>query len=288
MADNSDREGPPRDPVIGYARVDAQPDADLLVAGMDATAAWPAVQRLRAWERERLALRPGERVLDVGCGPGDVAVALSSDVGGAGAVTGIDTSEAMLRVARVRADVAGARVDFRIGDVAALDMPDGALDACRSERVLQWVPDLTAAVAELVRVVRPGGRLVLTDTDWHTLVIDIPDRGAADLMTDTILASRGEPARAGGRLVNACRDQGLVEVACTAETHVFVAWDPDTEIGPAGFFPPAVVVPQMVDAGLVTVEDGERMLDAFVDAGRRDRLFMSVTMFAVYGRRPSS
>ncbi len=272
--------------VIGYSNVDGQPVTDELVAGMDDTGRWPAVQRLRAWEREHLALRPGERVLDVGCGPGDVAIALSAEVGGSGSALGIDASEAMLRVARARAAAAGARVDFRIGDVGALDLADAGFDACRSERLLQWVPDLTTAVGELVRVVRPGGRLVLTDTDWQTLVIDIPDRRSSDQLVGIVSGARGEPARAGGRLVNVCREHGLVDVACLPATHVWMGWDPDTEGGPSGFFPPPVVIPQMVAAGLVDGPDADRILGALVDAGRRDRLFMALTMFAVYGRRP--
>ena len=87
----------------GFTAVDAQPDATPLIAAMDATATFPAVRQLRAHERERLALRPGDRLLDVGCGLGDVAMALAPEVAPGGEVVGVDASEAMLDVARRRA-----------------------------------------------------------------------------------------------------------------------------------------------------------------------------------------
>ena len=281
-------DAPFADGTIAYADVDAQPHTDVLVAGMDSTSAWPAVQRLRAWERERLGLRPGERVLDVGCGPGDVLVALSSDVGPSGTAIGVDQSEAMLRVAQSRAGVAGSAAEFRRGNAAALEFADDSFDACRAERVLQWLSDPAAAVAELARVVRPGGRMVLTDTDWRSLLIDLPDRGAADLVMHGVLQGRGASAEAGGRLVNLCREAGLVDIECSAQTQTRESMDPEAMDMRSGFFPVRIVVPQMAAAGAIPADQEDRVIGAFVAAAAADRLFMAVTMFAVYGRRPSA
>jgi ubiquinone/menaquinone biosynthesis C-methylase UbiE len=157
----------------GFTTVDRQPDIDFLVATMDATSRWPSVRYLRSWERSHLALQPGERMVDVGCGPGDVTIALCTDVGAAGHVLGLDASTAMLDVARRRAAGAGANAEFGVGDAQALALPDGDRDACRSERMLQWVPDPERALAEMVRVVRPGGRVVVADTDWRSLMFDL-------------------------------------------------------------------------------------------------------------------
>src|SRR5664279_5743038 len=108
----------------GFTSVDRQPDTDFLVATMDATARWPAVRYLRSWERSHLALQPGERIVDVGCGPGDVTIGLCADVGAAGHVPGVDASTAMLDVARRRAAEAGANAEFGVGDAQALALPD--------------------------------------------------------------------------------------------------------------------------------------------------------------------
>ena len=120
MPDNGPAERP--DAEIGYSRVDVQPDTALLIKGMEATAEWPAVRQLRAWERTHLALQAGERLLDIGCGVGDVAIALAKDVAPSGSVIAIDASEAMLGVGRQRAAEAAVSVDFRIGDAAEYSM----------------------------------------------------------------------------------------------------------------------------------------------------------------------
>ena len=156
----------------GFTTVDAQPDAAMLVEGMERTAQWPAVVQLRSWEREHLALQPNDRLLDVGCGMGDMACGYAA---AGAAVTGVDASEAMLGAARERAGRESVSVDFQVGDATALHFPADSFDACRSERVLQWIPDMAAAVHDIVRVVRPGGRLCLIDTDWRTFAADLED-----------------------------------------------------------------------------------------------------------------
>jgi ubiquinone/menaquinone biosynthesis C-methylase UbiE len=138
VPDNGPAERP--DAEIGYSRVDVQPDTALLIKGMEATAEWPAVRQLRAWERTHLALQAGERLLDIGCGVGDVAIALATDVAPSGSVIAIDASEAMLGVGRQRAAEAAVSVDFRIGDAESLSLHDGSVDACRCERELECVP----------------------------------------------------------------------------------------------------------------------------------------------------
>ncbi|HEY6532770.1 MAG TPA: methyltransferase domain-containing protein, partial [Acidimicrobiales bacterium] len=177
-------------------------------------------------------------------------------------------------------------VTFRLGDGLALDEPDASFDAARAERVLQWVSDDTAAVAELVRVLRPGGRLGLIDTDWRTLAIDIPDLEAADGVTRAMIDSRGTSAAAGGRLVNLCRAAGLTDVQVLPATHAWTAWDPDTEPAPSGFFPLDGVIPQLVETGGLTAAHSETFIEQANAAARAGRFFMSLTMFAVSARKP--
>src|SRR6476660_2420808 len=83
---------------LRYDRVDGDPNLDVLVATMDATAEWETIRRLRAWERDRLALARGQRLLDVGCGPGHAALTLIEDLGDDGEVVGLDASAQMIAV----------------------------------------------------------------------------------------------------------------------------------------------------------------------------------------------
>jgi len=115
--------------------------------------------------------RPGERVLDLGCGPGLLAAAVAARVGAQGAVHGVDVSADMLAIAAARELASGAAaVELSEQGVTALDLPDGAFDAAVCTQVYEYVDDMAAALAEARRVLRPGGRLVVLDTDWDSIV----------------------------------------------------------------------------------------------------------------------
>jgi SAM-dependent methyltransferase len=271
--------------VIGYSGVDVQPDARPLIEMMEATARWPAVHELRAWERRRLGLRPGQRLLDVGCGLGDVAIALAEDVGPSGSVVGVDASETMLAVARERSAPVGTSIDFRLGDAQALAFGDGSMDACRSERALQWVPDARRGLAEMVRVLRPGGRLSVIETDWRTLTVDVPDGDAVDAFVRAAAVLRGPGFDLGGRVLNLARDAGVADLEVVGAAHVWSRWNPDTESTPPGLFPLQPTVDQLVERGLLSRPMGTRFTASLADAARRDRLSIAVTMFAVSGHR---
>jgi ubiquinone/menaquinone biosynthesis C-methylase UbiE len=132
----------------------------------------PDVVEQRHATLRALGLRPGERVLDVGSGPGLLAAEMARAVGPAGHVTGIDVSDAMLALGRRRCgDLDGAgRVGFVKADATALPFPDATFDAATSVQVYEYVADLPSALAELHRVLRPGGRALVLDTDWDSIV----------------------------------------------------------------------------------------------------------------------
>jgi SAM-dependent methyltransferase len=270
----------------GFVSVDDQPDPSFLFRAMDETALWPAVQRLRQFERDRLALQAGDDLLDVGCGVGDASQALAALVEPEGRVVGLDASETMANEAARRADAAGLAARYRTGDAMAIDEPDASFDACRSERMLQWVDDPLVAIGEMIRVLRPGGRLSLIDTDWRTLVCDIPDQEAMEQVLHGLMQQRGPGAAVGSRLLNVCREAGLEDLELEAAAHTWTAWDPDTETAPSGFFPFDSVVPQLADLGFIEAALAEHVVDQIMSGARRGRFFMAVTMFAVAGRIP--
>jgi arsenite methyltransferase len=127
---------------------------------------------------EALELQPGEDVLDIGAGPGFLACEMAAVVGDGGSVQGIDPSSSMLAIAAERERAPGsAPVEFREGDALALPFDDDAFDAAVSTQVYEYVADMPAALAEARRVLRPGGRLLVLDTDWDSIVWRSGDRG---------------------------------------------------------------------------------------------------------------
>lgn len=113
--------------------------------------------------------RPGERVLDVGSGPGLLAVAIAERVAPTGVVCGVDVSEPLLAWARSHA-ARNLAIDYRHADATRLPFDDASFDAVVVTQVLEYVPDVDSAIAEIARVLRPGGRVLALDTDWDSIV----------------------------------------------------------------------------------------------------------------------
>jgi arsenite methyltransferase len=114
-------------------------------------------------------LHPGDYVLDVGSGPGFLACAIGESVGSSGWVCGIDISEPLLAVAKTHC-THQPWVEFQSADATKLPFPDGHFDVVVSTQVLEYLPDVNGALNEIYRVLRIGGRVVILDTDWDSIV----------------------------------------------------------------------------------------------------------------------
>ncbi len=123
----------------------------------------------RARVLDAMALQRGERIVDLGCGPGLLALAMGPLVGPEGEVQCLDASENMIALARRRC--AGLPwVQPRIGDVVALPYAAESFDVAVCTQVFEYVPEIERALAELHRVLKPRGRAVIVDTDWESSV----------------------------------------------------------------------------------------------------------------------
>jgi ubiquinone/menaquinone biosynthesis C-methylase UbiE len=156
----------------GFTEVDAQPRSDFFIRFLDAGNALSDIKSIKQIMIERLELRPGSSLLDLGCGTGDDAVELARMVGATGTVVGADISTAMITEAKRRHGHLAPAVRFMEADAERLDLSDGEFDQCRAERLLMHLPYPERALAEMVRVLRPGGRLVVFDFDWDTTYAD--------------------------------------------------------------------------------------------------------------------
>jgi ubiquinone/menaquinone biosynthesis C-methylase UbiE len=110
-------------------------------------------------------IRPGERILDVGCGPGRLAIVAGTVAGLEGETCGIDPAAEMVELARRNAARAGVRVRFEVGVIEALPYPDDHFDVVLNSLMLHHLPDglKRRGLAEIRRVLKPGGRVVAVD-----------------------------------------------------------------------------------------------------------------------------
>jgi arsenite methyltransferase len=181
-------------------------------------------QQRRRTVRETLAPQLGERVLDVGCGPGFYCVELAAEVGPSGSVVGLDGSEAMLELAGRRCAELG-NVELRFADVSALSVADADFDAAICVQVLEYVPDTRAGLAELHRALKPGGRVLVWDIDWATFSMQ------DDELTRRVQAAWDEHLTHVSLprvLAPALRAVGFEEVRAQAHPLATIAFDPET------------------------------------------------------------
>lgn len=168
---------------------------------------------------EHLALEAGERVLDLGSGGGIDVFLAARMVGPKGHVIGVDMTPAMLERARANAAKGGySNVEFREGRLERLPVEDASVDAVTSNCVINLVPDKAAVFREIARVLRPGGRMVISDV--------ILDGALPEAVTKDVLAYVGCIAGAERREVyfDELRAAGLGDVEVLRDVDSLVQW----------------------------------------------------------------
>jgi arsenite methyltransferase len=184
------------------------------------------ILRRRALIRDALGTRRGERVLDIGCGPGFYVAEQLDAVGSEGSVVGIDSSAAMLGVAAGRCK-GRANVTFQEAEVPSLPVEEASFDRALCVQVLEYVQDVEAALAGMHRALRPGGRLVVWDVDWETVSwhSSDPDRMARVLRDwDAHLAHPSLPRTLTAQL----RAAGFEDVRMDGHTFATNEFSPDS------------------------------------------------------------
>jgi len=231
-------------------------------------------RQYRAW----FDPKPGERILDVGCGTGVNVLAISKLVGTAGKVVGIDNSPAMLAIARDKASA--ENIEYRLMAVEEVDFADNSFDGVVCTQVLGYVADPVPVIRSLLRVVKPTGRVFVAETDWDSLAYSIPDKELQRKVTLSFTDHHGD-GWVGRRLYPLCRQAGAAEI----ELHPYVIHNAEYSIRKYGGPLSYVIRDYLLRSQKCTEEEVKRWLQLLSDAFDDHSYFFSLNRFVCILRK---
>jgi ubiquinone/menaquinone biosynthesis C-methylase UbiE len=158
--------------LMNFNRIDETEKPGEFIAFLDTASRNKGIAAMKSRTYELLDAKPGRRILEVGCGTGDDARQIAEMIAPTGSLIAIDKSEAIICEARRRSRGRNDSIKFAVGDATHLDLESETFDACRIERTLIHIPEPTAAMNEMVRVLDINGKLVAYEPDLETYVID--------------------------------------------------------------------------------------------------------------------
>ena len=234
---------------------------------------------LKVFTHALLQLRPGERILDVGCGCGDDLRELATLITPNGCAVGIDSSQAMIDEARQRTVGCQLPLQFERGDAGHLRWHADYFDACRADRVLQHLPDPQRALNEMLRVLKPGGRVLIVDRDWGMVAV-----AASDVDTTRVILNRAcagiRNGWMGRRLGGLFKKAGVINAQVQTQSisiNSFAVADTLLDL--------RVVRDHAIAEKLVTHEVAARWLDDLLDRDAAGRFFATLTLYIACGRK---
>lgn len=238
------------------------------------------VVRRRGLVRASLAAAPGERIVDVGCGPGFLSAELRQEVGPTGSVVGVDSSPAMLALAARRCRGLG-NVTLHQGDATSVPVADASFDGAVCVQVLEYVPDTLAALRELYRTLRPGGRVVVWDVDWATVSWQSKDPARMARVLDAWDEHLAHPSLP-RVLAPAMRSAGFRDVRMEPHPFATACFEP----GSYGVAIIPVIASFVPGRRGVSGDDASAWASELNELGERDEFYFAGLQFCFLGTRP--
>jgi ubiquinone/menaquinone biosynthesis C-methylase UbiE len=261
---------------------DGQANVDAMARSLEARGRTPAQARLRRRFLTFIPIRPGERVLEVGCGTGVVVRDLAALVGRRGEVVGVDVSRRLLEQARAlcRERARGARIHLRVADGASLPFAANRFDAALAVTVILHVADPLRVVREMARVTRPGGRVGVQDQDFGVVALTHPDRALTERVMRGVAERVYAEPHSGRRLPGLLRAAGLVDVRLLTDVYQDTTLEPWTKT----FLERRAE--RAVRFGIVDTTTAERWLAGFTEVVAADAFVLTLNYYGAVGVKP--
>jgi SAM-dependent methyltransferase len=236
------------------------------------------------------SLRPGQDLLDVGCGPGTVTIDLARRVD-PGSVVGLDRAAEVIEEAdQLRAQAGAGNVTFAVGDVYSLTAADDSFDVVHAHQVLQHLSRPVDALREMQRVLRPGGILAVRDSDYGAFTW-APADPRLDRWLElyhAVTIGNGADADAGRHLLGWVREAGFVDIRVTSSTWTFA--DPESRAWWGGLWAERVRLSSLAEQaqahGLADAAELAGMADAWLRWAEHPDGFFAVLHAEVLARPP--
>jgi ubiquinone/menaquinone biosynthesis C-methylase UbiE len=244
-----------------------------------------AANLLRSFKQrtyERMQIRTGDWVLDVGCGVGADTIPLIAEVGVNGRVIGIDHDSEMLIRAKSsdKSEIIVGDAGYICSDAVRLPFRSDLFDACRSERLFQHLAHPEITLSEMLRVTKPGGRVVVLDTDHGTWSVDTTEKDIERRISRFKADHFGYNGYAGRQLYRLFKQAGLMDMT----SEIISGYFTDYELVRFMFMLDEVE-PAAVKAGVISEEELIRWRASLKTAARGGYFFCSESMVLAAGRK---
>ena len=268
-------------PKSEFTEVDRATSPDFFIQALHQQNATAANQFAKQQLIKLLDIQPGQQLLDVGCGVGQDTAEMATFVGDTGMVIGVDASQNMIAEAQRQYPDEVGNLHFEQQDVYHLKYDDNRFDRCFSNRVFQHLQEPRQALAEIIRVAKPGGKVLITDPDHDSLLIDSP----YEEITQRVITFRRNSVQQGGiahQMYRLFVEAGLTAVHTYPITLIWTG----TEARPR-----CTRLIYAVDAaqkhGTITVVEAQQLRTYLEDAVADGRFFSAMTRFATIGTKPT-
>ena len=266
-----------------FANVDNSSDPQLFIECMkEQYASNPKLVQNKEETFKLMDLKSGQCVLDIGCGTGRDAMLMAETVAPDGHIYGVDFSQAMVLQASKSAATSKLPVTFQQGSIYELNFSENHFDRCRADKIFQHLADPYSAISELIRVTKPGGKIIIADPDHDSLIID---NEYSDI-THRFVKFRSDQMAQGGiahQLFRIFGEFGLRDVSVTPLTNIYTDYNEKKASSP---YLSEIWIAQ--NHGTINEIEAEQWANSLEQAISKGYFFCMQTYMVTVGTKPTN